>query len=77
MIHKGVRYSVAPTVDPDIWQWQFEIGHQVKTGKTKTRLAAMAARRVRLKIDAALKECGTSASQRVDPPPSAPGKPAL
>ncbi|MDB5584793.1 MAG: hypothetical protein JWR80_9969 [Bradyrhizobium sp.] len=56
MIYRGVQYSVAPTVEPEIWQWQFQIGDNVKTGKTKTRLAAMAARRVQSKIDAALKE---------------------
>jgi hypothetical protein len=55
VIHKGVQYSVAPTVEPDIWQWQFQIGESVKTGKTRTKLAALAARRVQLKIDAALK----------------------
>ena len=56
VIHGGVPYSVAPTVEPDVWQWQFQIGDDVKTGKTRTRLAAMAARRVQSKIDAALKE---------------------
>lgn len=55
VIHKGVQYSVAPTVEPDVFQWQFRIGESVKTGKTRTRLAALAARRVQLKIDAALK----------------------
>ena len=60
MIYRGVPYSVAPTVEPDVWQWQFEIGDAVKTGKTRTRLAAMAARRVHSKIDAALREAGAA-----------------
>ena len=58
MIYKGVSYSFAPSVDPDVWQWQFQIGDEIKTGKTRTRLAAMAARRVQSKIDAALKGAG-------------------
>ena len=67
MIHRGVQYSVAPTVDPDVWQWQFQIGSAVKAGKTRTRLAAMAARRVQSKIDAALKAASlTSVSEGND-----------
>jgi len=58
--YRGVPYSVAPTIEPDVWQWQFQIGDNVKTGKTRTRLAAMAARRVQSKIDAALKEAGAA-----------------
>lgn len=60
MIYRDVPYSVAPTVEPDVWQWQFQIGDDVKTGKTRTRLGAMAARRVQSKIDAALKLPGTA-----------------
>lgn len=60
MIHRGVPYSVATTVEPDVWQWQFQIGDDVKAGKTRTRLGAMAARRVQSKIAAALKEAGTA-----------------
>jgi hypothetical protein len=55
MIHRGVRYTVSATVEPDIWQWQFQIGDVVKTGQTKTRLGAMATRRVQLRIDIALR----------------------
>ena len=51
MIHKGIEYSVAPTVDPDVWQWQFQLGDEICTGKTRTRLPAMAARRAQFKID--------------------------
>ncbi len=38
MIHKGIEYSVAATVEPDVWQWQFQIGESIRTGRTKTRL---------------------------------------
>ena len=65
MIHKGIEYSVAATVEPDVWQWRFQIGESVKTGKTKTRLGALAARRVQMKIDAVLRTSEVSfASQR-------------
>lgn len=55
MIHRGVQYSVVATAEPDIWEWRYELGDQIKTGKTQTRLAALAARRVKSKIDAALR----------------------
>jgi hypothetical protein len=66
MIHKGIQYSIAATVDPDVWQWWFQIGASVRTGKTKTRLAALAARRVQLKIDAALRASGASSATQGD-----------
>jgi hypothetical protein len=72
VIHKGIQYSVAATVEPDLWQWQFQIGESIKTGKTKTRLAALAARRVKLKIDAALRassaSSGSQSENRASPP---------
>lgn len=55
MIYKGVEYSVVATAEPDIWEWRFQIGDKVKSGRTQTRLAALAARRVQSKIDAALR----------------------
>ena len=60
MIHKGIEYSVAATVEPDFWQWQFQIGESIRTGRTKTRLGALAARRVQMKIDAVLRTSGAS-----------------
>ena len=56
MIYRGVQYTVTATAEPDIWQWRFQVGDAVRSGKTQTRLAALAARRVRSKIDTALKE---------------------
>jgi hypothetical protein len=55
VIHKGVEYSVIATADPEIWEWRFQIGDTVKSGRTQTKLAALAARRVQGKIDAALR----------------------
>jgi hypothetical protein len=55
VIYKGVEFSVMATAEPDIWEWRFEIGGKVKTGRTQTRLAALAIRRVETKIDAALR----------------------
>lgn len=55
MIYKGVEYTVVATAEPDIWEWRFEIDDKVKSGKTQTRLVALAARRVQSKIDAALR----------------------
>jgi hypothetical protein len=60
VFYKGVQYTVAATAEPDIWRWQFQIGDTVRTGKTQTRLAALAARRVQIKIDVALKASASS-----------------
>lgn len=55
MIYKGVEYTVVATAEPDIWEWRFQIGDIVKTGRTQTRLVALATRRVQSKIDSALR----------------------
>jgi hypothetical protein len=55
VIYKGIEYSVTATSEPDIWQWRFQIGGLTTTGRTRTRLVHMAARRVHMKIDAALR----------------------
>ena len=55
MIYKGVEYTVVATAEPDIWEWRFQLGDTIKTGRTQTRLAALASRRVQSKIDAALR----------------------
>jgi len=64
VIHKGIQYSVAATVELDVWQWQFQIGETVRTGKTKTSLSLLACRRVQIRIDKALK----ALSEGVRPP---------
>jgi hypothetical protein len=55
VIYKGVEFSVVATAEPDIWEWRFKIGDKIRTGKTQTRLVALAIRRVETKIDAALR----------------------
>jgi hypothetical protein len=55
MNHRGVEYMVVTTAMPGIWKWQFQIGEQVKTGKTETRISLLAIRRVQLRIDRELK----------------------
>jgi hypothetical protein len=56
MNHKGVEYMVAPSSTPGVWKWRFRIGDSVKTGKTETRLAEMAARRTEQRIDQELRK---------------------
>lgn len=55
MIYRGIEYTVMATAEPDVWEWRFQIGDKFKTGRTQTRLAALAARRVQSKIDAELR----------------------
>lgn len=55
MVHKGIEYSVT-LIAPGIWKWQFRIGHEIKTGKTETKLNLLAMRRVQLRIDRELKK---------------------
>jgi len=63
VIHRGVQFTVVATAEPDIWEWRYEFGDQVKTGRTQTRLAALAARRVKSKIDAALRAAKSDSTQ--------------
>ena len=64
VIHRGVQFTVVATAEPDIWEWRYEFGDQVKTGRTQTRLAALAARRVKSKIDAALRAAKSGTTQQ-------------
>jgi hypothetical protein len=64
VIYKGVEYTVKATAEPDVWEWRFQIGNAIKTGRTQTRLAALAARRVQSKIDAALRVAKSSPPSR-------------
>jgi hypothetical protein len=54
VIYKGVEFSVTTTSEPDIWQWRFQIGDKITSGKTRTRLIHLATRRVHMRIDATL-----------------------
>lgn len=64
MIYKGVEYSVTATSEPDIWQWRFQIGDTTTAGRTRTRLVHMAARRVHMRIDAALRATDSASQNR-------------
>lgn len=55
MIYRGVEYTVAVSSEPGVWQWCFQIGDTVMSGKTSTMLSGMASRRAQLKIDIALR----------------------
>jgi hypothetical protein len=55
VIYKGVQFSIMATAEPDVWEWRFEIDGKIKTGRTQTRLAALAIRRVETKIYATLR----------------------
>lgn len=62
MTYKGVEYSVVPSTIPGIWNWRFQIGDRVKTGRTETKLGLLAARRVQIRIDRELKKAATHRS---------------
>jgi hypothetical protein len=55
VLHKGIEFTLGPTLDPGIWRWRFEVSGVAKTGKTHTRLVHLATRRVRCKIDTVLR----------------------
>jgi hypothetical protein len=52
--YKGVEYSVVEAARPGIWKWQFQIGNEIRSGQTATKLFLMAHRRAQLKINQAL-----------------------
>ncbi|QPF82768.1 hypothetical protein IC762_23875 [Bradyrhizobium genosp. L] len=57
MIHKGIEFSVTEIV-AGVWQWRFQIGTRVYTGRTEAKLDLLAIRRVQLKINRELKRLG-------------------
>jgi hypothetical protein len=64
VIYREIEYSITATGEPEIWQWRFQIGGMTTSGRTRTRLINMAARRVQQRIDAALR--GARPSERKD-----------
>jgi len=56
MIHKGIKFTVVAAEAPGIWRWQFTINGEIRTGRTEARLELLAIRRVKLRIDRALKQ---------------------
>jgi hypothetical protein len=65
VIYKGIEFTVVTTAEPDIWEWRYQIGHKIKTGRTQTRLSALAVRRVQSKIDAALRAAKSLPSTQI------------
>ncbi len=55
MNRRGIEFTLVQ-VESDLWQWRFQIGETVTTGKTKTRLRGIAAHRVQQRIDRTLKK---------------------
>jgi hypothetical protein len=55
MIRKGVEFTLL-LIEPGLWKWRFQIGDTATTGKTKTKLMGMAARRAESRIDGALRK---------------------
>jgi len=55
MNHKGIEYTLTTSETPGIWNWRFQIGDLVRSGRTEARLLLLAMRRVELKIDRELK----------------------
>lgn len=62
MTYRGVEFSISMTDVPDIWKWQFQIGEQIKSGKTETKLQLLAVRRVQTQIDRELRKLARAAN---------------
>jgi len=56
MMYKGIEFTVVAADAPGIWRWQFTINGDIRTGRTEARLELLAIRRVKLRIDRALKQ---------------------
>lgn len=70
MFRRGVEFSLRQ-VEPDLWKWQFQIGHTITTGTTRSRLMGIAAHRAQKRIDIELKkprEVVPAASMQAPPP---------
>ena len=65
MNRRGVDFSLVQ-VEPDLWQWQFQIGKNVTTGRTRTRLKGMAVNKAQRRIDIELGKPRDLASARID-----------
>jgi hypothetical protein len=70
MNHRGVDFTLIQ-VEPRLWQWRFQIGEAVTTGRTEANLMGLAARRVQQRIDRELRK-PRDLSFRL--PVSSPGK---
>jgi hypothetical protein len=55
IFYRGVQYTIVPSAIPGFWNWQFQIDGDVKSGRVETNLELMAMRRVKMRIDRALR----------------------
>jgi hypothetical protein len=65
MNRRGIEFTLVQ-VEPDVWQWQFQIGGTVTTGRTQTRLKGMAVHRVQQRIDIELRKPRDLAAAQID-----------
>jgi hypothetical protein len=54
--YKGIRFTVEPSEEPEIFYIRFAIGGVEFTSKAKTKLAGLAAKRARVAINRKLRE---------------------
>jgi hypothetical protein len=59
MNHRGIEYRVMAAATPGVWNWDFQIGDQVMTGKTETNLDLLAIRGVQSRIDRELRKAAS------------------
>jgi hypothetical protein len=55
MNRRGIEFTLVQ-VESSLWRWQFRIGENLTTGKTKTRLKGMAVRKAQQRIDRELRD---------------------
>jgi hypothetical protein len=63
MSYKGVEFTVSMTGNPDVWQWQFQIGSATKSGKTEAKLELLAVRRIQSQIDRELRKLARATNE--------------
>lgn len=61
--HRDIQYTLA-NIEPDLWQWSFEINGQLRHGTTRARLDLLAQRRVCMIIDRELKNIERTKPQK-------------
>jgi hypothetical protein len=55
MNRRGIEFTLVQ-IEPRVWQWRFQIGETVSTGKTQASLMGLAVRRVGQRIDRELRK---------------------
>ncbi len=63
--HRDIAYTLAQ-IEPDVWQWSFEINGKRRQGTTRARLVKLAQRRVCMIIDRELKGATRAKPQEPD-----------